>query len=82
MYAVQLMRQRDERIEEYGRVLLEGQTITFEGLSAVFQAYLQRGIQDDQQRLVTPGEGMAFLKNLKYHHFDAPVFATEVRELD
>lgn len=80
MYTVKLMRRRDERVEEYGRVLLEGKTIRFQSLSTVFQAYLQRGIEDEQHHLHTPNDGIAFLKYLAHHHFGDALYATHVEE--
>lgn len=80
MYTVKLMRRRDEREEEYGRVILEGNHIKYQGLTLVFQAYLQRGIQNPQNVTLTPSDGISFLKNLKYHHFDAALYATDMTE--
>ena len=81
MYAVRLLRRRNERDEEYGRVLLEGNDVVFHGLSSVFQAYLRRGIADAQQRVHVPDDGISFLKNLKHCHIGLALRATDVEEV-
>lgn len=81
MYAVKLLRRRNERVEEYGRILLEGETVKFQGLSSVFESYLRRGITDEKQRRLTPRDGIHFLRSLKYHHFDVALHATDIEEI-
>ena len=81
MYTVKLMRRRDQREEEYGRVILEDNHIKYQGLTQVFQAYLQRGIRNHQNVTLTPRDGLSFLENLKYHYFGAALYATDITEL-
>ena len=82
MYAVKLMRRRlDRDEEEYGRVLLEGETVSFQGLSTVFQAYLRRGIQDEQHGTHTPKDGISFLKQIEHYCFDVVLYATHIQEI-
>lgn len=81
MYAVTLLRRRNNKDEEYGRIVLKGDRVEFQGLSSVFQAYLQQGIVDGQQVTRTPRDGIAFLKNLKHHRFDHGLRATDMQEI-
>jgi hypothetical protein len=81
MYAVKLLRRRNEKDEEYGRILLEGGTVKFQGLSSVFESYLQRGIVGIENRKFTPRDGLTFLQNLKYHSFDTCLRASDIEEI-
>jgi hypothetical protein len=81
MYAVKLLRRRNDRDEEYGRVILEGETVTFQGLSSIFESYLHRGIVGNEKRKFTPRDGLPFLQNLKYHRFDLCLRATDIEEI-
>ena len=81
MYAVTLLRRRNDKDEEYGRIVLKGNTVMFDGLSSVFEAYLMNGITGVQQSRYTPLDGFVFLKNLQHHVFGHGLRATDIEEI-
>ena len=80
MYAVRLLRRRNQRDEEYGRVVWDNGVVRFDGLSSVFRASLMRGIEDGQRRY-TPEDGLAFLECLQSYPFDHGLRASDIEAI-
>jgi hypothetical protein len=53
--------------EKYGLVSFDGEKICFDGLTCVFQKYLEKGITGPDNRTYKPVDGLQFLRNLKHH---------------
>ncbi len=67
--------------EEYGRIRFEGEKICFDGLSSVFQRYLEKGITGPDNRTYKPADGIQFLSNLKHHLTRDSLMAADVIEI-
>ena len=66
--------------EEYGRIRFDGEKIYFDGLTCVFQKYLEKGILGSDNRTYMPVDGIRFLSNLKHHFAQDSLMATDVVE--
>jgi hypothetical protein len=80
MYVVKLIRRLAAHQETYGRVLYDGKTVQYDGLTDVFRKHLERGIVGQHEHRYLPSDGMAFLSNLKYHFADDALRASDVTD--
>jgi hypothetical protein len=78
MYVVRLVRRLGVHPETYGRVLFDGETVQYDGLSGVFRKQLERGIVGQHKRRYMPSDGMDFLRNLRFHFADDVLRASDV----
>lgn len=80
MHIVKLVRTIGACQEVYGQVRFEGEKIYFEGLTCVFQKYLEKGIMGPDDRTYMPMDGIKFLSNLKHHLAQDSLMATDIIE--
>lgn len=66
--------------EEYGQIRFDGEKIRFDGLTCVFQKYLEKGITGPDNRTYRPVDGIQFLSNLKYHLTQDALMVAEMVE--
>jgi hypothetical protein len=66
--------------EEYGRVRFDGEKIQFDGLTCIFQKYLEKGIMGSDNKTYMPADEILFLNNLKHHLARDSLMAAEVVE--
>ena len=67
MFAVKLLRKVGALEEEYGRVVFDGQKLSYDGLSSFFVKQLQKGVTGPDSKHYNPEHGIEFLRNLKHY---------------
>lgn len=67
MHIIKFVRTISACQEEYGRVEFDGKKIHFEGLTDIFQKYLEKGILGPDYKTYKPSDGIKFLNKLKRH---------------
>ena len=80
MHAVKFVRTIGACQEEYGRIRFDGEKIYFDGLTCIFQKYLEKGIMGSDNRTYMPADGIRFLSNLKHHLAQDSLMVTDVVE--
>ena len=80
MHIVKFVRTIGACQEEYGRVGFDGRKIYFNGLTCVFQKYLEKGITGSDNRTYKPTDGIQFLSNLKHHLTQDSLMVTDIIE--
>ena len=65
MMTIKLFRTTGFFQEEYGRVVYDGQNVSYEGLSDVFIKYLEYGLYGPDGKKYKPSDGLNFLQTLK-----------------
>jgi hypothetical protein len=81
MHIIKLVRTIGACQEEYGQIRFEGEKVYFDGLTSVFQKYLEKGILGPDNRTYKPTDGIMFLSNLKYHFSRDALMATDIFEI-
>ncbi len=81
MFVVSFVKHKTALPEEYGRVIFDGNSIRYDGMTCIFRQYLKSGIVGANNKTYTPKDGLEFLKNLKVHFCDTVFHATDVMEV-
>jgi len=63
--------------EEYGKVIFDGQNVTFEGLSDIFIKFLNYGLSGTDGKKYKPTDGLNFMLTLKNGFIDLVASETQ-----
>ncbi|MGD0077019.1 MAG: hypothetical protein ABSB91_00170 [Sedimentisphaerales bacterium] len=80
MHIVKFVRTTGSCQEEYGQIRFDGEKICFDGLTCIFQKYLEKGVTGSDNRTYKPADGIQFLINLKHHLAQDALMAADVVE--